>query len=116
MNDMSGAVTNKLLLYADNSAILVTDKHVSNIETVLQRELEVVHEWLIDNKLSLHLGKTESILFGSRPRLKAQSDLNISREGTSIEAKDNVKYLGAVLDQCLVKIWWLLSFKRPTQD
>ena len=101
VNDMSGAVTNKLLLYADDSAILVADKHVSNIETVLQRELKVVHEWLIDNKLSLHLGKTESILFGSRPRLKTQSDLNISCEGTSIEAKDNVKYLGAVLDQCL---------------
>ena len=101
VNDMSGAVTNKLLLYADDSAILVADKHVSNIETVLQRELKVVHEWLIDNKLSLHLGKTEFILFGSRPRLKAQSDLNISCEGTSIEAKDNVKYLGAVLDQCL---------------
>ena len=101
VNDMSGAVTNKFLLYADDSAILVADKHVSNIETVLQRELKVVHEWLIDNKLSLHLGKTESILFGSRARLKAQSDLNISCEGTSIEAKDNVKYLGAVLDQCL---------------
>ena len=101
VNDMSGAVTNKLLLYADDSAILVADKNVSNIETVLQRELKVVHEWLIDNKLSLHLGKTESILFGSRPRLKAQSDWNISCEGTSIEAKDNVKYLGAVLDQCM---------------
>ena len=101
VNDMSGAVTNKLLLYADDSAILIADKHVSNIETVLQRELKVVHEWLIDNKLSLHLGKTESILFGSRPRLKAQSDLNISCEGTSIEANDNVKYLDAVLDQCL---------------
>ena len=56
---------------------------------------------MVDNKLSVHLGKTEAILFGSRPRLKAQSDLKISREGTSIEAKDDVKYLGAVLDQCL---------------
>ena len=72
VNDMSGAVCNILLLYADDSAILVADKCLSNIETVLQNELEIVSEWLVDNKLSLHLGKTESILFGSRPRLKSQ--------------------------------------------
>ena len=30
----------------------------------LSDELEAVNGWLIDNKLSLHLGKTESILFG----------------------------------------------------
>ena len=35
-------------------AILVADKCLSNIETVLQNELEIVSEWLVDNKLSLH--------------------------------------------------------------
>ena len=72
VNDMSGAVSYKLLLYVDDSVILVADKCLSNIETVLQNELEIVSEWLFDNKLSLHLGKTESILSGSRPRLKSQ--------------------------------------------
>ena len=76
-----------MLLYADDSAILVADKCSSNIETVLQNELEIVSEWLVDNKLSLHLGKTESILFGFRPRLKSQSVLSITCKGTVIEAK-----------------------------
>ena len=44
--------------------MLVADKCLSNIETVLQNELEIVSEWLVDNKLFLHLGKTETILFG----------------------------------------------------
>ena len=39
VNDMSCAVSNTLLLYADDSAILVADKWLSNIETVLQNEL-----------------------------------------------------------------------------
>ena len=69
--------------------------------TVLQNELEIVSEWLVDNKLSLHLGKTESILFGSRPRLKSQYVLSITYKGTVIEANYTVKYLGVVLDQCL---------------
>lgn len=101
VNDMSGAIDEKLLLYADDSAILVSDNNVSNIESLLQKELTVVSEWLIDNKLSLHLGKTESILFGSQRRLKSKSALNISCKGTVIEAKDTVKYLGAVLEQSL---------------
>ena len=84
---MSSTVSNKLLLYADDSAVLVADKCLSNIETVLQNELENVSEWLVDNKLSLHLGKTESILFGSRPRSKSQSVLSITCKGTVIEAK-----------------------------
>ena len=93
---MSGAVNHKLLLYADDSAIMVADKKVSTIEILLQKELEVVSEWLVDNNLSLHLGKTESILFGSKSRLKSQSNLRISCKGTHIESKEVVKYLGAV--------------------
>ena len=85
VNDMSGVVNNKLLLYADDSAILVADRHISNIEKLLKKELETVSDWLIDNKLSLHLGKTESILFGSKIKLKSESNLNITCRGTDIE-------------------------------
>ena len=100
-NDMSGAVSNKLLLYTDDSAILVADKCVSNIETILQNQFEIVSELLVENKLSLHLGKTESILFRSSPRLKSQSVLSITHKGTAIAAKYTVKYLSVVLEQCL---------------
>ena len=84
------------------------DKCLSNIKTVLQNKLEIVSEWLVDNKLSLHLGKTESILFGSRPRLKSQPVLSITCKGTIIEAKNTVKYLGVVLEQCISDANWRL--------
>ena len=61
----------------------------------------MVSEWLVDNELSLHLGKTESILFVSKSTLKSQLSLRISCKGTHIESKEVVKYLGAVLEQCL---------------
>ena len=64
VDGMSGVVNNKLHLYAGDSAILVADKHLTNLKKLLKRELENISEWLITNKLSLHLGKTESILFG----------------------------------------------------
>lgn len=61
----------------------------------------MVSDWLIDNKLSLHLAKTESILFGSNIKLKSEANLRISCKGTDTEPKESVRYLGATLEQCL---------------
>ena len=60
VNDMPISVQCKLLLYADDSALLVSDKNPLGIGISLSKELESCRQWLIDNKLSLHLGKTES--------------------------------------------------------
>ena len=60
VNDMSSAVTCDLLLYADDSALVVSGKDPGQIEHTLSRELESISLWLAQNKLSLHLGKTEA--------------------------------------------------------
>ena len=91
----------KVLLYADDSGILVTGKSRADIERQLSKDLEVINTWLVNNKLSLHLGKTESILFGSKPKIRNGSNLNISCNGNNISATSSVKYLGATLDQNL---------------
>ena len=48
VNDMSDVVSNKLVLYADDSAILVVDKHISYIETLLIENLR----WLAIGSLT----------------------------------------------------------------
>ena len=101
VNDMSAVVENKLLLYADDSGILVSGKTISHVEKLLTESLGLVSQWLIDNKLSLHLGKTESILFGSKHKVKSNPNLNITCNGSVIEPTTSVKYLGATLDQSL---------------
>ena len=101
VNDMSAVTRNKLLLYADDSAILVANKSRSVIEKELSDDLQAVSSWLVDNKLSLHLGKTESIVFGSKHKLKSNPSLNVSCNGIVIQSTSSVKYLGATLDQNL---------------
>ena len=98
---MPAVVKHKLLIYADDATLLVHGRNLKDTESSLSSELEIVNKWLISTKLSLHLGKTESILFGSKHRLKSQSNLNISCKGQSIEAKNSAKYLGATIDQTL---------------
>ena len=63
VNDMEYFLDCDLYLYDDDSALVVSDTDVNEIESHLQRNLESLSVWLEVNKLSLHLGKTESILF-----------------------------------------------------
>ena len=93
------AVNCKLLLYADDSALLVSAKSIHEIEHTLSSELHSLNQWLIDNKLSLHLGKTESILFGTKPKIKKNSSLKITCNNQEIKSSSKVKYLGMMLDQ-----------------
>ena len=60
----------KLLLYADDSTIMFSHKDPDQRAHKLGKVLESCSDWLVDNKLSLHLGKTECILFGSKGKLK----------------------------------------------
>ena len=98
---MASAVSCQLLLNDDDSALLVPGDSTQQIESELQSELNSLHEWLVDNKLSLHLGKTETILFGTEQTLKRITALSIQCHGHTLASKSIVKYLAVDLDQAL---------------
>ena len=103
VNDMSMSISSdcKLLLYADDSAILFSLKEVHVISDRLGKELKSCSNWLIDNKLSLHIGKTECILFGSKMKLCKNKVFNINCDGNIIKSTSSIKYLGLVLENTL---------------
>ena len=55
VNDMEIAVKCKLQLYADDSVLLISSKNLGELELKLSNELSSVSDWLVDNRLSLHL-------------------------------------------------------------
>ena len=101
VNDMSQAVNCELLLYADDSCLIFSDRDIKNLETSLNINFSSLCNWFVDNKLSIHLGKTESILFGTRRRLNKNGTLNITYNNKLIKQKSHVKYLGCILDDVL---------------
>jgi 3-polyprenyl-4-hydroxybenzoate decarboxylase len=101
VNDMESAVNCNLFLYADDSALVTSGKNSKEIESSLNKELLSLSKWLEMNKLSLHLGKTESIVFASKYHLKKLSKININCKDVEIESKDKIKYLGAYIEQDL---------------
>ncbi|KAJ4941019.1 hypothetical protein JOQ06_027306, partial [Pogonophryne albipinna] len=75
---MSSACDCNLFLFADDSALLVSGRSRLQVEKTLSSELGRICTWLADNKLSLHLGKTESILFGSKHNLSKSDDFSVA--------------------------------------
>ena len=98
---MAISVKCKLLLYADDSALIVSGSNPQLIADTLSKELESCKQWLMDNKLSLHLGKTESILFGSKRKLKKVESFDVKCGNESIKHVNRVKYLGVQIDNDL---------------
>ena len=99
---MSISVDCKLLLYADDSALLGSGKDPKKIIAAkLSIELESCRQWMIDNKVSLHLGKTEGILFGTKRKLESVQDVSISCNSMTINTSSSVEYLGVILDNTL---------------
>ena len=68
VNDMPQAVNSDLLLYADDTCLIYTGKHINTIEEQLNTDFSSLCDWFVDNKLSVHFGeeKTKSILFGTK--------------------------------------------------
>ena len=63
--ELSTSRESKLLLNADDSAILYSHKDPKVISEKLGLEVEMCSKCLIDNKLSMYMGKTVCVLFGS---------------------------------------------------
>ena len=101
INDMNISLNCKLSLYADDSALIYSHRDFVEIGTYLSQELAKCKLWLVDNKLSLHIGKTECLLFGTSRRLQGASDFQVKCEEKVIDRVSCVKYLGIHLDACL---------------
>ena len=101
VNDIKDVVKCKLLLYVDDSALLMSRKDVLAIERILSVELGAVNEWLCKNMLSLHLSKTQSIIFGLKKCISKCSDqlhmlLIVTCYLSVVASESEVTYLGAI--------------------
>ena len=60
-------------MYTDNTVMCFIASNAQEISSTLTSELTKVNEWLVDNSLFIHQGKTECVLFGTGSRLAAAS-------------------------------------------
>ena len=101
INDMSASLNCRLSLYADDSTLIASGRDIQTLSTFLSGELESCSKWLVDNKLSLHVDKCESIVFATKRKMKECENFQVTCFGTLVRRVSSVKYLGVMLDENL---------------
>ena len=94
-------------LFADDTTIFHSDSNIKTLESTLNRELVKVSQWLIANKLSLNIKKSNVLLFRNKNDTN-KAKICITLNGQDIEEKASAKYLGMILDN-------KLTFEKHTQ-
>ena len=84
---MPQSVNSELLLYADDTCLIFQHNDIKEIENQLNKNFNLICDWFVDNKLSIHFGegKTKSILFSSKRKIKKASPLNIQYKDIKIK-------------------------------
>ena len=101
-NDLRATANFEFIFYDDNSVLLAPGRVISEIDRILNLELESVSKWLEENRLSLHLDKTQSTLFGSKSYYtKLTNYIIIVCDGFDIDCDARIAYFGVTLDQFL---------------
>lgn len=90
-------------MYADDTNISLAASNPINIENEMNNELKNLNRWLLANKLSLNVAKTEFMLIGSRQRLQTCDDyqINLQIDGNIIKKVEKTKSLGVFIDENL---------------
>ena len=87
----------------DDTNLTASGDSITDLEAAVNLDLENLRKWLISNKLSLNVAKTEFMLIGSKPMIKKISDShpNIFIENKQIKQVFECKSLGVTVDQHL---------------
>ena len=89
-------------IYADDSTNYVSGRNIDDINTQLNAQLIPLSNWISNNKMVLNLDKTDSMLFGTKHKVKSSRGLlNVQIDGCTIKPVDTHKLLGLHLDNML---------------
>ena len=88
----------KFYIFADDTNLLHGDKNLKNLEKTFNKELAKVSNWLIANKLTLNISKSNFVIFRRyqkkityQPTIKLFD--NNSQRLVALECKTYLKYL-----------------------
>ena len=90
----------QFFLFADNTNIYYEAESPEKLELVINKELEKLQAWLVVNRLSLNIDKTNFIVFHpyNKP-MKHKITLKFQKK--AILEKNYIKYLGVMIDSTL---------------
>ena len=98
INDLPIVVNHcSVSLYADDTALYCFSSNIKDLENALNEDMSRIALWLNQNKLTLNIEKTKSMLIGSDRKLRAATATSVSVFDEEVESVGHFKYLGVTL-------------------
>ena len=102
INDLPKASKFETRLYADDTALMLSEVKINELNENVNRELVKVEHWLNANKLSLNYTKTKYLLIKPfKNKCVEPFDFDVKIKGVKIDRCYSIKYLGILLDEDL---------------
>jgi len=99
--------------FADDSNFLGSGKTKDEVETLVNEELNKIHTWFCNNKLTLHTGKSRFIIHSRDKLINIKMGTHqIQRVGYGLQ-EESVKFLGIHMDENLD---WKIQCKKVEQQ
>ena len=102
INDVFQDIDYETILYADDATVLIHSKSLSDLFTTANEFLNLIHNNLLVNKLTLNYSKTKFMILTAQPhRLARNTDYVISVNNTPISEVHSFRFLGVTLSNNL---------------
>lgn len=104
-NDIVKYVTNvESSLYADDTACYIRGTDYDSLNRELNISAKAFKGWCNQNRLTINLTKSKTMVFSNQPRKKAndlKKKIKIIIDGVELQNVAEYKYLGIIIDECL---------------
>ena len=90
----------KILLYADNTGIIVTNPNLENFETQIDKIFGDINNWFKINQLVLNYNKTHYLQFSMKN--SRNYDLELNYQGNYVKSSTNTTFLGLIINNSLL--------------
>ena len=101
INDLNKSISfSSTYHFADDTNIININTNYKKLQKEINHDLKSLNEWLLANKISLNVAKTELIFF-HKVRSPLPPNLKIKMNGKRLTHSNYVKYLGIYIDETL---------------
>ena len=101
VNDLPSSSNFTTTLFADDTLLQLSDCNIKKLEKRVNNELNKINVWLRNNKISLHISKTNYILIDNYTNASTNKHFEIKLQQNVLNRARNITYLGMLIDDGL---------------
>lgn len=100
INDIPHASDLGTWLFADDTALVTSANSLSLLQTKMNRQVELIHDWLLANRLSVHyVDKSQYMLVNKTLNKSVDTDFELKMGNHVIARIKTYRYLGLIVDE-----------------